>query len=131
MGKIKTCRKILKNRKIEFGGQIENFEKIVIFEVSGFVSGLPEMGASFCIEWDSRRRNRRDLKKMEKMKRIKKLIVILLSGHSWMPLGSIPGHPDASRSIPILVIGRGKNFQNLQNHKNHRNQRNQWNQWNQ
>ena len=25
-----------------------------------------------------------------------------------MQLGSIPGHPDASRSIPILVIGRGK-----------------------
>ena len=37
------------------------------------MSGLPEMGASFCIEWDSRRRNRRDLKKMEKMKRIEKI----------------------------------------------------------
>ena len=45
----------------------------MIFEVSGFVSGLPEMGASFCIEWDSRRRNRRDLKNWEKMKGIVKI----------------------------------------------------------
>ena len=75
----------------------------MIFVVSGFVNGLPEMGASFCIEWDSRRRNRRDLKKIEKMKGIAKFVIVLLSGHSWMPLGSIPGHPDASRSISILM----------------------------
>ena len=70
--------------------------------------GLEILIMQLRIEWDSRRRNRRDLKKMEKMRRIEKMVVIVLSGHSWMPLGSIPGHPDASRSIPILVIGRGK-----------------------
>ena len=44
-------------------------------------------------------------KKWKKWRESKKLVVILFSGHSWMPLGSIPGHPDASRSIPILVSG--------------------------
>ena len=76
----------------------------MIFVVSGFVNGLPEMGASFCIEWDSRRRNRRDLKKKCKnFRESQKFVVIMFSGHSWMPLGSIPGHPDASRSISILM----------------------------
>ena len=32
--------------------------KFFIFEVSGLVSHLIEMGVSLCIEWDSRRRNR-------------------------------------------------------------------------
>ena len=42
--------------------------------------------------------------KCEKCKQSKKSIVIPPSGHSWMPLGSIPSHPDAYRSLLILVI---------------------------
>ena len=59
-----------------------------------------EMGASFRIEGDSPRRNRRDLRRqktMQKMQIIQNMELVPPSGHSWMPLGSIPGHPDASR----------------------------------
>ena len=89
---------------INFWVKSKIWKKSLFLRFSGLVSYLMEMGASLCIEWDSRRRNRWDLEKLKKFGESKKLPVIQPSGHSWMPLGSIPGHPDAYRSFLIFVI---------------------------
>ena len=59
-----------------------------------------EIGASFRIEWDSRRRNRRDLEKVGKMQRLTK---IRSNSAFWALLDAIGIYSWSSGCLPIIA----------------------------
>ena len=71
------------------------------------MSYLIEMGASLCIEWDSRRRNRRDLEKVGKMQRI---TTIRSNSAFWPLLDAIGIYSWSSGCLPIIPVEMGMSF---------------------